>query len=258
MRALVSTRALGWLVLVGLALLWEAVARAGLYQPLFFPRFSVVLETFWDLVASGVIPHHIAASLTNMFAGYFLAAAVVIPFGVLAGYSRAVYNCSEPAIELIRPLPATAIIPLAMMFIGVGPLEQIFVIFFSCSRIMVVNAIYGARSVDPRLIETARSYGYSGLKLVLRVVLPSALPQIMTGMRISLAIAVIIIIAAEFMGSSEGIGFFTISMQRDYSTPAMYAGVLSLCILGYLLSRLFLLVEWQTMGWYRGMKSAIT
>jgi ABC-type nitrate/sulfonate/bicarbonate transport system permease component len=250
-------RLLGWVLLAGLALVWELVARAGIYEPLFFPRFTVVVSTFWALTISGEIPSQIAASLKNMFAGYFLAAAVAIPFGVMAGYSRKLFNCAEPTIELIRPLPATAIIPLAMLFLGVGPVEQIFVIFFSCSRIMVVNAIYGARSVDPRLIETARSYGYGGLRLVLRVVLPSALPQIMTGLRISLGIAVIIIIAAELMGSTSGIGFFTMDMQRSYSTAAMYAGVAALCILGYLLSRIFLLVEWQTMGWHRGLKNAV-
>lgn len=248
--------ALGWVVVLLLAGLWEAVARAGILEPVFFPAASVILITFGKLLVTGVLPYHIGVSLLNMFSGYFLAALIIVPFGVLLGYHRALYNLFEPIIEALRPLPTTAIVPLAMLFLGVGPVEKIFLIFFACSRIMIVNAVYGARSADPRLIETARIYGYSGFQLVRRIIFPSATPHIMTGLRISLAISVIVIIAAEILGSDKGIGYYTIIQQRNFSTPEMYAGVLSLCILGYLLNRLFLLVERMVMGWHQGLTAS--
>ena len=244
-------------MLLLLAAAWEAIARAGVFEIVFFPPASVILATFGQLIANGVIPYHIGFSLINMFAGYFLAAAVTIPFGVLLGYHRALYNLFEPIIEFLRPLPTTAIVPLAMLFLGVGYVEKIFLIFFACSRIMIVNAVYGARSADPRLIETARTYGYSGFKVIRRIIFPAATPYIMTGLRISLAISVIVIIAAEMLGSDSGIGYYTIVMQRSFSTPEMYAGVLSLCILGYLLNRLFLLAEGVMMAWHHGLTAKI-
>jgi ABC-type nitrate/sulfonate/bicarbonate transport system permease component len=122
---------------------------------------------------------------------------------------------------------------------------------------MVINAIYGARSVDPRLLETARSYGYSGFRLIWRIVVPSASPHIMTGLRFALAIAIIIVIGTEILGSDVGIGYLTLLMQRTYSTPEMYACVFSLCILGYVLNRLFRLVEGKVMAWYFGFTSTI-
>lgn len=244
---------LGWGVLVLLAAVWEAIARAKVIEPVFFPAASVILATFGNLLVTGVLPYHIGMSLLNLFSGYVLSALVIVPFGVLLGYHRALYNLFEPIIEFIRPLPTTAIVPLAMLFLGVGAVEKIFLIFFACSRIMIVNAVYGARSADPRLIETARVYGYSGFQLIRRIIFPSAMPHIMTGLRISLAISVIIIIAAEILGSDKGIGYYTILQQRNFSTPEMYAGVLSLCILGYLLNRLFLLVEGTLMAWHTGL-----
>ena len=251
------SHAFGWGLLLALVGAWEAIARAGVIEPIFFPPVSVIFATFARLCVSGVIPDNMLASLINMFAGYFLAAVVAVPFGVLLGFNRTMHNLFEPAIELLRPLPATAIIPLAILLLGIGGVEKIFIIFFTCARTMVVNAMYGAQGVDPRLVETARSYGYSGFRLVRRVVFPASLPQIMTGLRVSLAIAIVIIVAAELLGSEKGIGHYTMLMQRTYSTPEMYAGVLSLCILGYILNRLFVAVERRLMGWYAGLKNTM-
>jgi len=248
---------LGWLGLLLLAATWEAVARAGIVMPMLFPTLTDVGAKFYEMMVSGEILRHMSASLVNMFAGYFLAAVLVIPAGIAIGYSARLRNLFLPTIEFLRPLPETAIIPLAMVLLGVGAIEKIFLVWFACARIMIINAIYGARSVDPRLIETARTYGYTGLRLIWRVVVPSASPHIMTGLRFSLAIAIIIIIGTEILGSDVGIGYLTLLMQRTYSTPEMYACIFSLCILGYLLNRLFRVVEGRVMGWYFGFSSTI-
>ncbi|MBI3091819.1 MAG: ABC transporter permease [Candidatus Tectomicrobia bacterium] len=246
------TRPLGWMLILALLAAWEGIARSGLVEQVFFPPVSRILVTFARLLLSGVLPYHIGASLINMFAGYFLSVLVTVPFGILLGTSRPLYNLFEPIIEFLRPLPTTAIVPAAMLFLGIGSLEKIFLIFFACSKLMIVNTIYGARGTDPLLIETARTYGYRRLQVIRRIILPAASPSIMTGLRISLAISIILIIAVEMLGSDKGIGYYTILMQRSFSTTEMYAGVFALCILGYLLNRLFRLTEGRLMAWHAG------
>jgi NitT/TauT family transport system permease protein len=256
MKAVFDRRLLGWALVLALILAWEVIARAGIFAQIFFPTAVAILRSLWKLIVSGEIPRQLGASLANMFAGYFLAALVAIPLGIVVGYYERLNKLFGPSIELIRPLPATAIIPLALLLLGTGPVEKIFIVFFACSRTVIVNSIYGARSVDPRLIETARSYGYSGFRLVRRVVVPCALPQVMTGLRVSLAIAVVVIIGAEILGSESGIGYLSMVFQRRYDTPEMYACVVTLCMLGYVLNHVFLRLEHRLMGWYMGLMNA--
>ncbi len=256
MKGLADSRLPGWLLVVALVGAWEAIARAQLLPPIFFPTATAIAKSLWTLTASGEVPRNLAESLANLFAGYLLSAAVAIPAGILIGFYERLGKLFRPAIELIRPLPATAIIPLALLVFGTGPIEKIFIIFFACSRTIIVNAMYGAEGVDPRLVETARCYGYSGLSLVWRVVVPSALPQVMTGLRISLAIAIVVIVGAEILGSESGIGYLSMVYQRGYETTEMYACVVVLCVLGYVLNHAFLWIESRSMGWYLGQMSA--
>ena len=254
MRTMTIYHALGWLLVIALGATWEYAARAELVSPLFLPPISTIIVTWWKLMADGTLPAHILETMRNMFAGYSLAALLAIPLGIFMGYSRPFFNLSDPTLELIRPLPATAIVPLAILFLGIGTAEKIFVVFFTCARIIVVNAMYGARNIDPLLLETARSYGYSGLRLMWRVVFPAAMPQIVTGLRTSLPIAIVVIIAAEMLASDKGVGFFTSLSQRTYATPEMYAGVLSLCFIGYVLNRVFQTVDGRLMAYHHGSK----
>ena len=257
MKAILDRRIVGWVLVLALVGAWEGIARAGVFAPIFFPTAAAIGESLWRLSASGEIPRQLGASLANLFAGYLLAALAAVPMGIVIGYYERLNKLFGPSIELIRPLPATAIIPLALLLLGTGAVEKIFIVFFACSRTIIVNAMYGARSIDPRLVETARSYGYSGFRLVRRVVVPCALPQVMTGLRVSLAIAVVVIIGAEILGSESGIGYLSMMFQRGYETPEMYACVVTLCMLGYVLNQVFLWLERRSMGWYIGLMNTV-
>jgi len=195
--------------------------------------------------------------MTNMFIGFGLSVLIAVPLGIMMGHSRRVFNLLDPAIELLRPLPATAILPLAILFLGIGSAEKIFIVFFSCVRIIVVNAMYGARSVDLVLLETARSYGYSGFQLVRRIIIPAALPQVMTGIRISVPIAIVVIVAAEMLAGDKGLGFFTGLSQRTYATSEMYSGVFLLCIIGYVLNGLIQIIEGRLLGYHHESKKVV-
>jgi len=150
-------------------------------------------------------------------------------------------------------VPPPVVIPVAMLFFGLEDEMKIFVIFFSCAWPILLNTLDGVRSVDWVLLNTARTFGLSRLKTIRQVVLPAASPQIMTGLRVSLPITLILVVISEMVGSTDGIGYFILDSQRRFKVAQMYAGMLSLAILGYTLNQLFNLLHRVLMSWHWGM-----
>ena len=243
----------GLLVLVGAMLVWELAARLEIVNPLFFPAMSKILRSFFALVISGDIPGQILMSMKRAAAGYLLAAIVFVPLGVIMGLFERVYRMLEIIIETARPIPPPVIVPVAMLFFGLGDAMKIFVIFFSCAWPILLNTVDGVRNIDRVLIHTFRTFGLSRGRAIPKVILPAASPQIMTGLRISLAITLILVVISEMIGSSDGIGYFILDSQRRFKVDQMYAGMLSLALLGYLLNLLFLAATNTLLSWHRGM-----
>ncbi|HTM10806.1 MAG TPA: ABC transporter permease [Verrucomicrobiae bacterium] len=233
----------GVLTLILALALWETTARAGLANPLLFPAMSRILTSFAALIGSGEIPAQILTSLRRAAAGYFLAAAVFIPLGVAMGLFDRVYRALAIVIEALRPIPPPVVIPVAMLFFGLDDAMKIFVIFFSCAWPILLNTIDGVRSVDRVLVDTARTFGLARVKTILHVVLPAAAPQIATGLRISLSITLILVVISEMVGSSDGIGYFILNAQRRLKIDQMYAGMIALALLGYILNQAFLFLS---------------
>ena len=233
----------GAIALLAVMAAWEIVARIGLLNPLLFPPLSRILGSFFSLIASGEIPGQIASSMERAASGYFLAAAVFIPLGVAMGLFERVYRALEIAIETLRPIPPPVVIPVAMLFFGIGDGMKIFVIFFSCAWPILLNTVDGVRNIDHLLVDTARTFGLKRGQTILKVVLPAAAPQIMTGLRISLSITLILVVISEMVGSSDGIGYFILNTQRRLKIDQMYAGMLALALLGYTLNQAFLFLS---------------
>ena len=238
----------GVLVLAVLAALWEIAGRGGWVHHLFFPPLSKILGALWAAVVSGEILRQVGVSLWRGAIGYAVASLVAIALGVLMGYWRRAYDAGEIVIEFLRAVPAPAIVPVAIVFFGIGDGMKVFVIFMACSFPILVNTIDGVRGVDPVLIRTARTFGYSGAPILWKVVLPAASPFIMTGLRIALAIALILVVVSEMVGATSGIGYFILAAQRTFQVPRMYAGMLVLALLGYALNRCFLLSDSRLMA----------
>jgi len=246
-------RLTGILFFCGLLVVWEIVARAELINPLIVPAPSRILGIFWGLVASGQIPMQIVFSMKRALAGYFLAAAVFIPLGIVMGLYRPAHRLLEVIIEMLRPVPPPVIIPVAMLIFGLGDEMKIFVIFFSCAWPILLNTIDGVRNLDWVLLNTARTFGLSRADTIRQIVVPVASPQIMTGMRVSLPIMLILVVISEMVGSTDGIGYFILDAQRRFKVAQMYAGMFSLALLGYLLNQLFDLVHRRLLAWHWGM-----
>ena len=243
----------GIVFLLALMMVWELAARLHWVNPLIVPPLSRILASFGSLVASGDIPLQILASMKRAAIGYLLAAAIFIPVGILMGLFEYCHRALEVVIEMLRPIPPPAVIPVALLFFGLEDEMKIFVIFFSCAWPILLNTLDGVKNIDRLLMNTARTFGLSRVRTVLQVVLPACSPQIMTGLRISLPITLILVVISEMVGSTDGIGYFILDSQRRFKIPQMYGGMLALAMLGYGLNLLFNLAHGTLLSWHQGM-----
>jgi ABC-type nitrate/sulfonate/bicarbonate transport system permease component len=247
-----NTRWLGVAFIAALLLAWELAAVSGAMPAMSFPRMSAILATWWQLIVSGELFGELVPSLWRMFAGYFIGSVFGVVIGLLMGYVRFFYNLLEPITEVLRPIPSPAYLPIVILFLGIDDEMKIFMIAFASFFPVLLNTYSGVRSVDPIQLQTARTFGVSGNKLLWQVVLPAASPYIFTGLRISLAVALIVMVISEMVAASSGIGYFILSAQRGFKVREMFAGVLTLAVLGYILNRLFLTIENRVLAWHYG------
>ena len=239
--------------LLVLAVLWFWSAGSDVF---YFPPLKDVLTTFkdtwlFDRVGSDVVP-----SLVRLFIGYFIAVAVGVAGGIALGLSPVLRRTTAPIVEFLRAVPAPALLPFALLVLGVGNDSKIFVIAFVCLWPILLNAVDGVAGVDPTLVDTGRVYRIPARDRLTHVVLPAAAPQIFAGMRTSLSLALILMVISEMVASSNGIGYFVLQSQRSFAIPEMWSGIILLGILGYLFNAAFLLVERRLLAWHRGARAA--
>ena len=229
---------------------WEAVARLGWIDPWFLPPLTGVFKTLVEMVVSGELILHTAISLGRAVSGYAMGAVVGVSLGLLIAWSKIAEDFFDPLIELIRPLSAFALIPIFFLWFGIGDTSKIMIIFKSCFFPIVINTIAGIKGVDNKLIMAARSLGADGRQMWTRVLLPSALPMIITGMRISTAIAMMALVGVEMISSDSGLGFLVIDAQRTFDTERVFAGIIVLSILGFSLDRLARGIQARAVSWH--------
>lgn len=229
---------------------WQAASATGMLPEWLMPSFFEVIASLASLIRTGEIVPHTIASLGRAGAGFAVAVVAGIAVGVLMARVRFVQLAMEPILMLIYPVPKPALIPLFMVWLGIGNFSKIAVIALACLVPIVVATFNGARSVDPVLLWSARARGTSERRLLWRVVLPSALPQIAAGVRTAIAIAVIVLVSSEFISSEAGLGYLIFSYGGVGAEDAMLAVVLYLAFLGYLLDRLYVAGLRKTMAWH--------
>jgi ABC-type nitrate/sulfonate/bicarbonate transport system permease component len=222
----------------------------------YFPPLGDILSTFADTwlferVGSDVVP-----SLVRMGLGFGLAVVVAVWSGLLLGMSRRSRRAATPIVEFLRAIPPPALLPFAILVIGVGDSMKVFIIAFVCVWPILLNTIDGVTGVDPTLRETTRVYGIGGRDRLWRVMLPAAGPQIFAGMRTSLSLALILMVISEMVASTNGIGYFVLQSQRTFAIPEMWSGILLLGILGYTLNGAFVLIERRVLRWHRGARAS--
>jgi ABC-type nitrate/sulfonate/bicarbonate transport system permease component len=249
MRWLIDSRVSGLALILVLLALWQLSALYVVESPT-WPPVTVIFGAWYDNLADGTLFRHLLATLWRQMLGYSLAAILGIAFGLAMGYFRPLYNLFEPLVEVLRPIPGPAYLPVLVLFVGIGHEMKVVLILLASFFPILLNTYAGVRSIDRVQFDTARTLGLTTLQTFRELVIPAASPQILTGMRISLAISLILAILGEMIVSNDGLGYFTLLAQRTFKIPDMYAGIFTLALFGYVLNRLFLLAEARLIRWH--------
>src|SRR5215211_653228 len=242
---------LGWVVFAAAVGLWEALARSE--GSFLVPTASAVAQRAWDVWPTPEFLSDVEASLTRLAAGYAIGASVGVAVGVSMGSSRPLRLALEPLVELLRATPAIALAPALIVILGVGDRMLIAVIAFGVVFPVLVNSMDGVRAVSPELRETASLLRMGRAERILRVDLPAALPSIFAGLRVAVSIGLVMVVISEFVGGGDGLGHYILIEQSQFDVPEVYAGILFLGLLGFVLNGVFVLFERRALSWHYGM-----
>ena len=218
------------------ALAWEVLSQAGALDQYYFPPVTKIFSALWEMTLQGDLWINLRSSVYRMFAGFLIAASISLPLGILMGASPFSRNLFGMAVEFLRPIPSVAIIPIIILLVGVGDSMNITSIAYASTWPLLINTIEGISSVETLFVSSARSFQVSSTRIMFTVMLPSALPQILSGMRISFAMALALTVLSEMVVSTHGLGHSILDAQNTLDTPAMYAGILVVALLGLLIN----------------------
>jgi ABC-type nitrate/sulfonate/bicarbonate transport system permease component len=223
----------------------------------FFPRLSTILVEFRDLWLFSQFGTHVVPSLQRIALGFVIGAVLGVALGIPIGLSRWARVWTMPHVEYWRAIPPPALLPISILLLhSIGNVQKVSFIAFFCLFPVLLNTIDGVRGIDPTLLETARSYNVPKRERIRRLVLPAASPQIAAGMRTSLSLAVIMMVLTEYFSSTSGIGYVLLISKNTFQFAPMWAAIVLIGVLGYLLNVLFLLVERRVLAWHRGWRAA--
>ena len=240
-----------------LLLVWEILSRwiipwLNPRAAILMPPPSLVIEAGWDAVRSGVLFTHILASTQRVLIAWGAVCAIAIPLGIAMGWWGRFNRYLNPIVELVRPIPPLAWIPISILWFGIGLQQNIFIIMIGCFFPVLLNTIHGVRSIDPVLIRAARNFCASDLKILRRVVLPAALPNIFTGARIGLGVAWMVLVAAELVAATSGLGFMIEDARNFLRTDVIFVGMITIGCMGILMEGVLRIAQSKLLVWYHG------
>ena len=215
-------------------LVWEGTVQIGWLDYRFFPPPSTVLTIFGRMLVDGELWSHLSISLWRVLAGFVVAALPAITLGLLMGWFRSLYAFFDPLIAAIYPVPKIALLPLFLIWFGLGETTKIATVAVAVFFVVLISTVNGVRLVEPVLIEAAQSYGAKGWQLFYKVILPATLPAIFTGLRLGLGVALLVIVGAEFVAANKGIGYLIWISWSTLAVNKMYVGLVTIALLGIL------------------------
>lgn len=251
-RGLILGVALRLSVLIGLIVAWQLLTSTT--DSPFFPTFAETADRLWRnwITDPRLITGHLVPSLVRLMAGWLGAVVIGIAVGTLIGMSARLRDYVDPLIQFLRAIPPPALLPLFIVLLGIGDLMKVAMILFGVVWPILLNTVDGVRSVDSLHRDTARVFGLRRRDVLFRVILPSAGPKIFAGLRISLSIAVILMVISEMVATLNGVGFTLVQAQRNFRMLDVWAGILVLGIIGYVLNTGLSLIERRVLRWQRG------
>jgi ABC-type nitrate/sulfonate/bicarbonate transport system permease component len=246
-----DSRATGALLVALLLCVWEASARSGFVESTNWPPFSIVMTTLVVDVTDGELLPLILSTLWRMARGYMIGCAIGVPLGFAIALSRPVRLALRPTVELLRPIPIPAVIPPLIFLLGLGDGLKIFSIAFATLFPVILNTVAGVLSVEPIYGQVAKTFGVPRFTTLRRVVFPASLPFMLAGLRTSLGLAFVVTVVAEMIVGKDGIGYYLISMEFAMRAADMYAAIILLTCVAYLLNVAFVAGEGRLIRWAR-------
>jgi NitT/TauT family transport system permease protein len=239
----------GAATLVGLIALWQAGASAGLIPTLFLPPPFAIARALWDLAVSGQLWLHLGASLGRLAIGWTLGTVFGLALGFAVGLSTLARAPGMAVVSALFPIPKIALVPLFIIWFGIGEGSKIATLAFGVFFPTVINTAAGVDNVPRNLIRMGQSFGLSRGAILRKIVLPGALPAILSGFRVTTSIAIILLVAAEMIGAERGIGAFVLQAGNLYDTDNLLAGIVVLSLLGLGMAWLIARLERALLGW---------
>lgn len=234
-----GTLSISLLTLGGLLLLWWAVTTAGLIEPLFLPSPQAIARKGWVLLTQGYMEaslwQHLGASLGRIGLALLVAVLTAIPLGIAIGRNRIARGIFDPLIEFYRPIPPLAYLPLIVIWCGIGELSKVLLIYLAIFAPIAIATATGVRTIDPARLRAAQSLGATQVQLIRYVILPSALPDILTGVRIGLGVGWSTLVAAELVAATRGLGFMVQSAAQFLVTDVVILGILVIALIAFAL-----------------------
>jgi sulfonate transport system permease protein len=252
----IGQRLLPWVVPVGLVALWQIASSLGWLSTRVLPAPSEVLKAAWTLSASGELWTHVKVSAGRALAGLAIGGGLGLAFGLLTGSVKFFETLLDSTIQMVRNIPALALIPLVILWFGIDETAKLFLIAVSVFFPIYINTFHGIRNVDPGLIEMGRTYGLSRWRLYREVILPGALSSILVGLRFSLGLMWVILIVAETISAQAGIGYLTMNAREFLQTDVVLVGILLYALLGKLADVFARGLERYWLRWHPGYQSA--
>ena len=241
---------LSWFAPVALVVLWEVLAQRGWLSPQVLPAPSKVIKTAFKLATTGSLLNDLGISLLRVIAGFAIGGAVGFVLGTLVGFSRVAEAAIDRSVQMIRAIPFLASLPLVIVWLGGGEAEKIFLVALGVTFPIYINTTLGIRQVDPKLIELGRVQGLRPLELIRRIILPGALPSILTGVRYALATAWLALVVAETIGAQSGIGFLAMDAREFLRTDVIVLTIVIYALIGVAADAIARLLERRLLAWH--------
>lgn len=247
---------LPWLVPISLLLLWQLLAQVGFVPTRILPAPSAIVEAGLRLAASGELWHHLASSASRAGIGFLIGASLGLSFGVLTGIIPRAELLLDSCFQMLRTIPPLAMIPLVILWFGIGEQARIFLVCVGVFFPVYLNTFHGIRGLDPGLLEMGRVYGLKRREIITHIILPGAMPSILVGIRFSLGIAWILLIVGEQIAADSGIGYMALNAREFMQTDIIVLSILLYALLGKLSDSVARLLEARLLPWHPNHRNA--
>ncbi|WP_299807278.1 ABC transporter permease subunit [Tardiphaga sp.] len=241
---------LSWIAPIILVIVWETLARAGWLSPQVLPAPSKVLLTAWKLTLSGSLLNDLGVSMLRAAAGFAIGGSIGFALGTIVGFSRIAEALIDRSVQMVRAIPFLALVPLVIVWFGVGEAQKIFLVSLGVAFPIYINTTLGIRQIDPKLVELGRVQGLDTWQLIRRIILPGALPSILTGVRYSLATAWLALVVAETIGAQSGLGFLAMDAREFLRTDVIVLTIVIYALIGVAADSMARLLERRLLAWH--------